>query len=128
MSNKNIIVGESDDYLEVDVSTGKYPLEIMLIDRADWLHLQELGVGHVSATNTGGRGYLYAIAYIRRKRHYVHRLIIPDSECVDHINHDGLDNRRSNIRASTHGENVKNRRPSVSEMINPIKLRLSKQK
>lgn len=43
----------------------------------------------------------------------IHRLIMgfPTSGEIDHINHNGLDNRRENLRIVTHSENLKNRRP-----------------
>jgi hypothetical protein len=46
------------------------------------------------------------------KRVYLHRFLMepsPELE-VDHVNGDSLDNRRSNLRAVTHRENLRNRR------------------
>lgn len=49
----------------------------------------------------------------RTKR--LHRLIMktPKELVVDHINHNGLDNRRANLRNCTSSENQKNRRLAV---------------
>jgi hypothetical protein len=55
-----------------------------------------------------GRGY-YAmsreIVNGKRKTVYMHRLILPDAEVVDHGNNNGLDNRRGNLRACTKAQN-----------------------
>ena len=45
-----------------------------------------------------------------RSRIFMHRLILdaPNGLVVDHVNRDGLDNRRTNIRICTMSENMRN--------------------
>lgn len=54
----------------------------------------------------------YANAKIGRKLVKMHRLIMGYPQLqVDHINHNRLDNRRSNLRLCTNQQNCFNRRP-----------------
>lgn len=53
----------------------------------------------------------YAATRIDGRITYLHRYIMnpPKDKSVDHINGDGLDNRRSNLRVVTHQQNTMNR-------------------
>lgn len=55
----------------------------------------------------------YAATAIERRTTYMHRFILkpPPGLVVDHVNHDGLDNRRENIRIGTQTQNMANMRP-----------------
>jgi len=55
--------------------------------------------------------------YVEREDHgktiKMHRLLMntPDGMLVDHIDHNGLNNQKSNLRNCTHGQNMQNRKP-----------------
>ena len=61
------------------------------------------------------QGYTMRDISINGKRTTIrmHRMILdpPDGLEVDHINGDGLDNRRANLRVATHAENQHNQKP-----------------
>ena len=86
--------------------------EVALVDDED-LHL----VADLRWSRAGLRGRtLYAVHNKWQKgimvRHVLmHRLIMqpPPHLVVDHLNGDGLDNRRCNLRICTHAENAQNR-------------------
>ncbi len=87
---------------------------VATIDAAD-AHLAE--GWNWSAVPNGKTVYAQRCARVdgRQKKYGLHRIITsaPDGVQVDHINGDGLDNRRANLRLATHAENSRNvRRPS----------------
>ena len=67
-----------------------------------------------SSTKCGKSIYAKRSAWPGDKTIYMHRVIlgVADGVEVDHINNNGLDNQRSNLRPATHSQNgVNNRQP-----------------
>lgn len=58
----------------------------------------------------------YAGRRVGLKNDYMHRILInaPKNKSVDHINGNGLDNRKENLRLCTHQQNTRNRKPNLN--------------
>lgn len=84
---------------------------IALIDTAD-LEVVAALPGRWNALIDGHTGSLYVRGKLAGKTVLLHRWIMPDivGLHIDHINRDGLDNRRSNLRPATNHLNQLNRR------------------
>lgn len=78
-----------------------------------------LGHGYFALADLADKDLLDRHSWMRSARGYavttdhprtlMHRVLLPDSVAVDHINRDRLDNRRSNLRHSTRELNASNR-------------------
>jgi len=89
---------------------------VALVDDADfeWLSRWRWSINR----GAGVRATRYAVRGERRGGHRLlitmHRVIMgaEEGQLVDHVNGDGLDNRRSNLRFCDHAQNMRNRRIS----------------
>ena len=81
------------------------------VDQADYKRLR----GYRWLASKGNNNY-YALRHVpggkgkKASINSMHREIIqvPRGMVVDHINHDGMDNRRANLRAATYSQNMCN--------------------
>lgn len=80
-----------------------------LVDDADY----ETLLRHRWSATVSKPGYVYAVTRIEGKSVRMHRLLMGAGarEVVDHVNHNTLDNRRSNLRIVSQRQNTYNARP-----------------
>jgi hypothetical protein len=85
---------------------------VALVDEADFELVSQFRWNASSRRNLSRYARTYVQEAGRKKMVLLHRLITgaPPEKAVDHINRDGLDNRRSNLRVCSHAENMRNRR------------------
>lgn len=91
------------------VVLSKGSLHAVLVDSCDYERVLDAGPWHMTV---GGRYAARVSAHKPRRIKYLHRFILnPDhGDEVDHVNGDGLDNRRQNLRTCSHAENMRNAR------------------
>lgn len=92
-----------------------YSGEMMLIDKEDLLVLS--GSVYVTSRRSSNNSVkLYATVLKDGKVQYVHRLIMKPKgrQEVDHIDGDGLNNSRSNLRLCSRAQNARNAGPKMS--------------
>ncbi len=91
--------------IEVSLNSRKHPGHVALIDDAD-AHIAECRRWSVSVRPLAN----YAMANIGGRVQTMHTYLLgnPDRD-IDHINGNGLDNRRSNLRLATESQNMANR-------------------
>ncbi len=99
---------------------------IVIIDDADYDNLSQ-HKWHISESKSRYSSRLYAATRIaghdgKRVKVSMHRMIMgfPPGMDVDHINHNGLDNTRSNLRICTRSENLMNQWPRTSYKGKPV--------
>jgi hypothetical protein len=108
----NEILEDHGDWLLLDISTDKYPDATMAVDTDVW-NLHDGGRVHATMRLAGSK-YIYA-AYNKCCRSLLFHSDVIDcakGHEADHIQHGTMsfiDNRRSNLRSSTHSQNQMNR-------------------
>lgn len=77
------------------------------VDDQDFSYLNQFRWGPLKSGKL-----IYATGWVNGRTIPMHRLLMsaPKGVVVDHLNHDPLDNRRSNLRLCTQRENVSNQR------------------
>lgn len=88
---------------------------VALVDDEDYERLSAFVWQHAAKSDPRFTGY--AVRYVtenkKTRRVWMHREVLgaPAGLEVDHINGNGLDNRRENLRLATRQQNARNRRP-----------------
>ena len=90
---------------KMKIESKKYGSVETLLDDDDY----ELVIKYWKWQVTKNRNHIYVQKRINNKLVYLHRLILNFPKgYVDHINHDTLDNRKSNLRIATNSDNLRN--------------------
>ena len=90
--------------------------QFALVDYEDYEYLNELK-WHLH--KNGNQLYAQTTFYENKKRKqiYMHRLILePKEKCIDHVNGNGLDNRKCNLRMCERHENALNRKKNINNL------------
>ncbi len=106
-SYENARLGGPSPVRYIPLTQGK----VAIVDEEDYPSLIRYNWHAVKSTQT-----FYVRSRVNNRVILIHRFIMnpPEAMVVDHINHNGLDNRRSNLRICTKEQNARNRKPNTS--------------
>ena len=97
---------------EIQLTQGK----VALVDDEDFEYLNQWK-WHLH--KNGNQLYARIVFYENKKRKgiYMHRFILePKEKCIDHMNGNGLDNRKCNLRICERHENALNRSININNL------------
>lgn len=108
-AQKNNLIDIKEDYAEIIIKSAKYGVQNVLIDKDDISKVKKF---QWSIDKVGeNKFYISTNLYNQQpKKLYLHRYITncPPDMCVDHINHNKFDNRKSNLKICSITENNNN--------------------
>lgn len=94
----------------IDVSTPKHPNSCMVCDEPDYIRWKECSrCGRIYTWRTKTSTYPYACFTYDGHVKCFHRFVMECDQNTDHINRNGLDNTRNNLRNVSHSINGWNR-------------------
>lgn len=96
---------------KIRINSPKYGTHWALVDDEDYEYLSQFTW---CLKNHGSVKYAFTNLRINGKKavRRMHKFLI-EGKIIDHINHNGLDNRRSNLRVATGSQNSQNRRKAL---------------
>lgn len=101
----------------ITITSRRHGIKQLIIDDEDFVKLTNLNICLSMESRTSKSELFYAVAHSRPRQKgmaliRVHRLILgaKPGELVDHINGDTLDNRKVNLRVTSHAVNMQNTR------------------
>lgn len=91
---------------QIELHSRKYPNLFALVDDNDYTWLNQYRWNPEVKSH---RNAIYARGYINGEHIFMHRMLLPDTIQVDHIDGNGLNNQRDNLRKADNSINNMNK-------------------